>query len=136
MIPEEDRGPAWLSDYGSIEADIQQMEDFAKGLSAEVAEGYDPHANQVADAMAVDLPVALPQFQELGSFFKRHNVIKNVTATNTLNFGTGTGQAADAASKISQEYRSSDAFAHATVKDVQAAFAYTEKGPATLGEEG
>jgi hypothetical protein len=128
MIPEEDRGPAWLSDYGSIEADIQQMEDFAKGLSAEVAEGYDPHAMQVNDAMAVNLPDALPRFLELGAFFARHNEIKTVTVANTMNFGEGTGQAADAASKISSEYRSSDAFAHATVKDVQAAFTQTQAG--------
>jgi len=38
MIPEEDRGPAWLRDYGyadfgQIEADIQAMERFAATLA-------------------------------------------------------------------------------------------------------
>ncbi|GAA2548886.1 hypothetical protein GCM10010435_18120 [Winogradskya consettensis] len=135
MIPEEDRGPAWLSDYGSIEADIQQMEDFAKGLKAEVADGYAPHANQVAEVMMQDLPDSLPLFTELGDFMAEHNKVKNVTLANTLNFGTGTGQAAAAASKISEEYRSSDAFAHATVKDVQVAFIKSETGSQLLDEE-
>jgi hypothetical protein len=39
MIPEEDRGPAWLRDYGytdfgDIEADLVAMEEFAKKLAS------------------------------------------------------------------------------------------------------
>ncbi|AGL20990.1 hypothetical protein [Actinoplanes sp. N902-109] len=122
MIPEEDRGPAWLSDYGAIEADIQQMEDFAKALTAEVAKGYDPHANQVAQVMAEDLPTAFPRFTEMSAFMTQHNEVKNVTLANTLNFSEGTNRFAGAAQQISSEYKTSDAFAHATVSDVKEAF--------------
>jgi hypothetical protein len=122
VIPEEDRGPAWLSDYGAIEADIQQMEDFAKALTSEVTDGYDPHASQVAQVMAYDLPTAFPRFLEMGDFLTQHNEVKNVTLANTLNFSTGTSQAAVAAQEISADYKSSDAFAYATVNDVKDAF--------------
>ncbi len=42
--PDEDLGPAWLRDYGRIEADIEAMSQFARGLTAEIQDNYLPHA--------------------------------------------------------------------------------------------
>ncbi|WP_067508458.1 hypothetical protein [Actinoplanes sp. TFC3] len=136
LIPEEDRAPAWLSDYGAIEADISAMEDFAKALTSEVADGYDPHVTQVAQVMKDDLPTGFPRFVEMGHFLSRHNEVKNETLANTYNFGIGTSNAAAAAAKISDDYKASDAFAYATVNDVKDAFAESAPVPAERGENG
>jgi hypothetical protein len=127
MIPEEDRGPAWLRDYGftdfgNIEADIAAMEDFAKKLAADVQNNYVPHLAGVTDAMLTQLPPAATTFPELVDFLTTHQQAQDVTQQNVFNFANGTNHFAKAARNISQEYRGSDAFAHARVSDVDKAF--------------
>lgn len=127
MIPDEDRGPAWLRDYGftdfgDIAADIAAMEEFAKKLAADVQDNYVPHLTGVTDAMLTELPPAADTFTELAKFMKAHHAAQTVTQRNVYNFANGTNHFATAAQTISQDYRGSDAFSHARVKDVDKAF--------------
>ena len=130
MLPEEDRPPAWLADYGAIEADIQAMEDFAAGLAKEVETGYGPHLDLVTTSMMTTLPAA-PNFPELQAFLMQHHDVQTATFSNAFNFREGTGQFASAAKTISHEYRGSDAFSHARVADVDNAFAVADSAPPT-----
>ena len=68
MIPEEDRGPAWLRDYGftdfgDIAADIHAMSEYAQKLVANVQDNYAPHLGSLSQAVATPLPEA--RFDEL-----------------------------------------------------------------------
>ncbi|GAA0542309.1 hypothetical protein GCM10010172_24680 [Paractinoplanes ferrugineus] len=127
MIPEEDRGPAWLRDYGytdfsQIEADIQAMEQFATGLSAIVKDDYAPHLSTVTDAMSTRLPDPPSEFIELLTFLFAHNQAQDIAHQNVYNFANGTQEFAVAAQDISKRYDGSDAFSHAKVNDVDKAF--------------
>ena len=127
MIPEEDRGPAWLRDYGftdfgSIEADIAAMEEFASKLAADVEKNYVPHLAGVTDAMLTELPPAATTFPELVDFLSATRQAQGVTQQNVYNFANGTSTFASAAKTISEDYRNSDAFSHARVRDVDQAF--------------
>jgi hypothetical protein len=126
MIPEEDRGPVWLRDYGyadfgQIEADIQAMEKFAAKLSDNVKGSYAPHLTTVTDAMSTRLPNPPGEFVELASFLVAHNEAQDVTHQNVYNYANGTQGLASAAADISKKYSGSDAFAHANVSDVNTA---------------
>jgi hypothetical protein len=127
MIAEEDRGPAWLRDYGGtdfgdIAADIAAMEELAKKLAADVEKNYVPHLNGVTDAMLTKLPPPAATFPELVDFMTAHHAAQDATQTNVYNFANGTNRFALAAETISKEYRGSDAFSRARVSDVDKAF--------------
>ena len=127
MLPEEDRGPAWLRDYGStdfgnIEADIAAMEEFARRLAADVQDNYVPHLTGVTDAMLTELPPPAHTFPELVDFMTAHNEAQNITQENVFNFANGTNHFATAAQTLSEEYRGTDAFSRARVRDVDLAF--------------
>ena len=126
MIPEEDRGPAWLRDYGytdfgDIAADIAAMEEFAKKLAADVQNNYVPHLTGVTDAMLTELPPPAGTFPELVDFMTAHHEAQTVTHENVFNFAVGTNGFATAAQTISEEYRGTDAFSRARVGDVDKA---------------
>ena len=121
MIPEEDRGPAWLRDYGftdfgDIAADINAMAEYAAKLIADVQDNYAPHLGKLSQAMATPLPEA--RFGELQSFFALHAAAQGRTEINAYRYANGTNALGKAAQSISVDYRGSDAFAHATVADV------------------
>lgn len=127
MIPEQDRGPAWLRDYGytdfgDIAADIAAMEQFAKRLAADLQDNYVPHLTGVTDAMLTELPSPAATFPELVEFMTAHQTAQDSTQTNVYNFANGTNHFVTAAQTISEEYRGSDAFARARVADVDKAF--------------
>lgn len=111
-----------ITSFASIETDIQAMEEFAKTLANEVQAGYDPNLQRVTASMMTVLPKASPLFPELQSFLKVHHEVQNQTFANTYNFRDGTHVFATAAQSISEEYRNSDAYAHAKVGDVEKAF--------------
>jgi hypothetical protein len=126
VIPEEDRGPAWLRDYGytdfsQIEADIEAMEKFATQLSADVKDNYAPHLTTVTDSMSTKLPDPPSEFIELLTFLFVHHEAQDVAHQNVYNYANGTQGFATAAKDVSQKYSGSDAFAHAKVKDVDKA---------------
>lgn len=127
MLAEEDRGPGWLRDYGhtdfgTIEADIAAMEEFAKKLRTDVETNYVPHLTSVTDKMLTELPPPAATFPELVGFMEEHLRVQDATHINVYNFANGTNTFATAAQEISQEYDGSDAFAQARVKDVDNAF--------------
>lgn len=131
MIPEEDRGPAWLRDYGytnfgDIEADIRAMEQFAAKLAADVQDNYLPHMSSVTDAMLTELPPPAATFPELVTFMEQHQMAQDATHVNVYNFANGTNRFATAAKKISEEYEGADAFSRARVADVEQAFQAAE----------
>jgi hypothetical protein len=126
MIAEEDRGPAWLRDYGGtdfgdIAADIAAMDELAKKLAADVEKNYVPHLNGVTDAMLTELPQPAATFPELVDFMTAHNTAQTITQENVFNFANGTNHFATAAESISKEYRGSDADSQARVNDVNRA---------------
>jgi hypothetical protein len=127
MIPDEDRGPAWLRDYGftdfgNIEADIAAMEEFAKKLAADVQNNYVPHLAGVTDAMLTQLPAAATTFPELVDFLTTHRDAQDVTQQNVFAFAAGTSSFATVAETLSHDYRGTDARSHARVSDVKTAF--------------
>jgi uncharacterized phage infection (PIP) family protein YhgE len=143
MIPEEDRGPAWLRDYGytdfsQIEADIQAMEQFANKLSATVQDNYAPHLSAVTDAMSTRLPDPPSEFIELLTFLSAHRDVADVAHQNVYNYANGTQDFAVVAKDISQKYDGSDAFSHAKVADVDKAFDHVASvdGTSATGRNG
>jgi hypothetical protein len=123
MIPEEDRGPAWLRDYGftdfgDIAADINAMQEYAQKLAADLSDNYAPHLNGMSTAMSTPLPEPDSRFYELGSFIESHRSVHDLTEQNVYAFGQGTHALATAAQKVSSDYQGSDAFSHATVSDI------------------
>lgn len=132
-LPEEDLPPAWLRDYGAIEADISRMEEFAAKLDAEVRENYAPHLTYVYNDMGVQIPAPYADFTELASFLMTHHAAVTDTTDLVHFYQNATGDFATAATKVSAQYRESDAFAAARVSDVEAAFegtsVVTPQGP-------
>jgi hypothetical protein len=123
MIPEDDRGPAWLRDYGftdfgDIAADINAMQEYAQKLAADVADNFTPHFAGMSSAMETRLPEANPAFYELSSFVEAHKTVRGLTQDNVHAFGLGTSVLAAAAQKVSHDYRGTDAFAHAKAADI------------------
>lgn len=121
MIPEEDRGPAWLRDYGSIEADIERMEEFAASLEAEVKKNYVPHMKELQGEMVLDRPEVASNFYELYSFMQAHRDVQQQASNSVYQVGDGTDRMANAAKLVSQNYVNSDAFSHARVSEVERA---------------
>ncbi|GID94465.1 hypothetical protein ACFQFC_27340 [Amorphoplanes digitatis] len=122
-MPVDREPPSWIDDFGSIETDIQAMEEFAATLANEVATGYEPHLQQVVTAMLTELPAGSADFPELGGFLTRHHEVQQQTFSNAFNFRDGTHHFATVAKSISDEYGTTDAYAHAKVADVTDAFA-------------
>jgi hypothetical protein len=127
MIPDEDRGPAWLRDYGytdfgDISADIEAMEHFASKLQVDVTDNYVPHMYAVSVAMKTAVPDPTSYFPELSEFIQTHHAAQVATHSNVYAYANGTNDFATAAQKISTEYRGTDARSHAKVRDVDKAF--------------
>jgi hypothetical protein len=127
MLSEEDRGPAWMRDYGytdfsQIEADVTAMEQFATQLQGDVTKNYNTHVPVVQQLMLTELPSPPAEFQELSSFLVVHNDAQNISQKNVYHYSEGTTQFAKVAKDVSADYRGSDAFSHAKVADVDSAF--------------
>jgi hypothetical protein len=127
MLDPEDQGPSWLRDYGftdfgSIEADITAMEQFATKLQGDVSNNYETHRPTVQALMLTQLPPPPIEFSELYNFLVVHNDAQDVSQQNMFQFGPGTQQFAEAAKDIGGHYKHSDAFSHAKVSDVSSAF--------------
>jgi hypothetical protein len=136
---EFDPGPSWLKDYGftdfdQIEADVSSMEQFATQLKGAVSKNYDTHLPVVQQLMMTELPSPPAEFSELSSFLIVHNDAQNVSQQNVFLYSPGTVEFADAAQSVSRDYRHSDAFSHAKVSDVTAAFDQAAGDQGSSGE--
>lgn len=133
-IPEEDLGPRWLRDYGTLydiggksdapdsgtglRVDMPAMKDFAAALRTNVDDDYRPHAQKVFDDMTTN-PVAQEDFFELWYALNQHVEVKQAATDNVANQGNGAKIFAHAADEISTQYRSTDAYASANISDVK-----------------
>lgn len=120
-IPEEDLPPAWLRDYGDIEADISKMEEFAANLDAEVRQNYAPHLDYLREDVTAETPQPAAEFQELVDFLTTHRDIQHDSTNVVFHYRDATGGFAQAAKEVSENYGKADAFALARVKEVESA---------------
>ncbi|AEV88603.1 Duffy receptor gamma form [Actinoplanes sp. SE50] len=109
------------------------MEDFARKLLAEVDNNYAPHADQLSNQLLTRLPPADARFHELSAFATVLESAQDTCQQNIYNFANGTHGFAKAAEQVSEQYRGSDAFARARLKDVEAALSVAGLIPPTSG---
>lgn len=120
-IPEEDLPPAWLRDYGDIEADISKMEEFAANLDAEVRQNYAPHLTYLSEDVTAPVPDPAAEFVELCAFLETHGAVQQDSTNVVFHYRDATGGFAQAAKEVSENYGRADAFALARVKEVESA---------------
>lgn len=125
MIPEEDRPPSWLRDFGDIEVDIHRMEEFAAQLDKEVRDSYMPHLQTIEVDVTTRVPAQHPDFKELFDFLTAHRDAQVKTYDSVYTFRDATGGFAYAAKKVSENYAGADAFASARAREVEAALNQT-----------
>ncbi|MFF5177438.1 hypothetical protein ACFY2Q_05365 [Micromonospora sp. NPDC000316] len=123
MIPEEDRPAPWLRDYGGIEADIRQLQDFADRLATEVQRNYAPHLSYIADDMSAKVPNPCDAFVELVTFLHAHHETQQATTDMVYAVRGATGHLAAVANRVATQYADTDAFSAARATDVHRALA-------------
>lgn len=135
QIPDEDLGPVWLRDYGSlyrngdlsaagdggtgVRGDLSAMDQFAAALEQNLHDDYEPHARKVLDDLSVR-PEGTPGFAELQAALAQQDEVSFAASDNVANHGNGALVFAIAMKDISERYRQTDAFAAATLTDIQA----------------
>ncbi|GGM62699.1 hypothetical protein GCM10011608_54840 [Micromonospora sonchi] len=129
MIPAEDRPASWLRGSGGIEADIQQLREFADRLRAEVEGNYTTHLPYIANDMLAKVPDPADAFIELVHFMRAHWETQQAAANAVWGHGHTTGHLAAAAGQVAERYGTADAFSAARVADVEQALRRTG-GPA------
>jgi hypothetical protein len=120
----DDDAPVWLQDYHPIEADLSTLAEFARALRDELTQNFVPHARRLLADLDGDTPfVVRDGFVELEHARDKYSTSRD-RAIELLNaYAVATQGFADAADKVAKEYRDSDAFAAATLRDVQGVFA-------------
>lgn len=147
-LPEEDRGPAWLRDWGSttghtdldtfsgyvdsdaLAVDIESLVAFADSLQAEHEQDYRPHVQTVFDGMSAVPAQPDGRFIELTEGMTHHRDMLVQTSTAIANHDKAVIAFVDAARAISEEYRNADALSAASVKDVDTALTAPNAGTA------
>jgi hypothetical protein len=117
-LPPEDRPSQFISDYKDIEININDLESFAKSLQDELEQNYLPHRDKVAQDLAVGDVYTNQSFTEFIEALQRHAEIRQVTLNRLFDHGDGTGTLSQAATIISKNYGSADAYSAATSRDV------------------
>lgn len=136
-LPEEDRGPAWLRDYGSnsghteadnmsgwvdsdaLTVDIQDLVAFADALQREHEQDFRPHLREVYDMMEQDIAPPDERFVELVEGLTHHRDMLVQTSSVLVAQDEAVIAFAEAARAISQEYGNADALSAASVTDVE-----------------
>jgi hypothetical protein len=121
-IPDEDLGPTWLRDYGSIEADLRGMQDYANALRDELERSYLPHRERVSADMRTPAATPASQFVELVELLTAHQNSQVITASLLTEHGNATYTFSAAAKTISTSYGDSDGLAVAKAKDIEKIF--------------
>ncbi|MDR7280769.1 hypothetical protein [Catenuloplanes atrovinosus] len=120
-IPDDDLGPAWLRDYGRIEADIEAMSAFARALIAEIQDNYVPHATRVIADMEAEHPRPAGDFREHARFLAEHETAMRAATDNVYWYVQAGNRLGNAAAEISTRYADADAFSAAQTHDVREA---------------
>jgi hypothetical protein len=136
-LPEEDRGPGWLRDWGSktgfteldsfsgyvdsnaLAVDIRTLVAFADALEAEHEQDYRPHVREVYEGMMASPAGPDARFIELTEAMTHHRDMLVQTSTALTNHDKAITAFVAAARTISAEYRGADALSAAKVGDVE-----------------
>ncbi len=136
-LPEEDRGPAWLRDWGrttghtdydtftgsvdpnALSVDIGNLLAFAQALQAEHESDYRPHVQTVFEQMSAVAAAPDARFVELTESLTHHRDMLVQTSTAMANHDKAIIAFVEAARAIGQEYRTADEMSAATVYDVE-----------------
>lgn len=136
-IPDEDKGPAWLRDYGAgsghtkvdsygwvdggaLAVDLKSLVDFAAALEKEHKLDYRPHAEKVFTDMGAKPNDPPADFLELVSSMTLHQNLLVETSDALCKHDEAVLAFVAAAREISKKYGEADALASAKTKDVQA----------------
>lgn len=148
-IPDEDKGPAWLRDWGNktnftdvdamtgyvdssaLSVDINTLVAFAHALQAEHENDFRPHVRMVFDDMAATPAPPDARFVELTESMTHHREMLVQTSTALSNHDKAVIAFVQAAEAISQEYRGADAMSAARVGDVDTQLAAPPPATAT-----
>ncbi|MEU8079501.1 hypothetical protein AB0B31_29155 [Catellatospora citrea] len=134
-LPEEDKGPAWLRDYGresgytksnamtgydegSLAVDLQSLVDFAEALENEHTKDYRPHADEVFKDMSVKVADPHADFIELCSSLGWQRELLVQTSEALLKHDQAVLAFVAAAREISKKYGEADALGAAKAQDV------------------
>jgi hypothetical protein len=135
-LPEEDRGPAWLRDWGNetghtdvdnfsgyvdpdaLSVDIGSLVAFAQALQSEHEQDYRPHVQTVFRQMSAVVAPPDARFVELTEGLTHHRDMLVQTSTAMAAHDKAIIAFVEAARAISTEYRNADAMSAATVSDV------------------
>ncbi|GAA2361625.1 hypothetical protein Cme02nite_43390 [Catellatospora methionotrophica] len=134
-LPEEDKGPAWLRDYGresgytksnamtgydegSLAVDLQSLVDFAEALETEHTKDYRPHADEVFKDMSAKVADPHADFIELCSSLGWQRELLVQTSDALLKHDQAVLAFVAAAREISKKYGEADALGAAKAQDV------------------
>lgn len=136
-LPEEDKGPAWLRDWGSstgytesnnmtgyvdgdaLAVDIKDLIAFSDALKKEHEEDYRPHVREVYDLMGAAPAQPDERFIELYESMKHHRDMLVQASTALAAHDKAVMSFVGAARTISEEYEGADAMSAARVSDVE-----------------
>ena len=126
-------GEEWLVDK-EIDVDIQQLQDFAKHIKAELETNFQPSFERgIRPMLTVQAPFGGGNMEE-GKFFRaRHDESRSSAASMLADTMRGLAALSTAATSISAEYLTGDAMAQATNDDVYDAFSGVD-GQKTLND--
>ncbi|MEU7819909.1 hypothetical protein [Catellatospora sp. NPDC049133] len=156
-LPEEDKGPAWLRDYGresgytkanvftgyddgSLAVDLQSLVDFAEALETEHTKDYRPHAQEVFKDMSAKVADPHADFIELCSSLGWQRELLVQTSDALLKHDQAVLAFVTAARQISKKYGEADALGAAKAQDVNKNLAVavptTAQVPTTVQQPG
>lgn len=136
-LPEEDRGPAWLRDWGrdtghtdldtftgyvdpnALSVDINTLVAFAQALQVEQEKDFRPHVQEVFKQMSAITAPPDGRFIELTEGLTHHREMLALTSTAIAQHDKAIVAFVEAARTISTAYRNVDAMSAATVADVE-----------------
>ena len=145
-LPEEDRGPSWLRDWGNntgytnvdnfsgyvdanaLTVNIQDLVAFATALQTEHEQDYRPHVREVYDLMEAQTSAPDERFVELVEGLTHHRDMLVRTSTVLYEQDKAVIAFAEAARSISAAYRGADELSAASVGDVEATLAVPPAG--------
>ena len=142
-LPEEDRGPAWLRDWGrrtgytesdpmtgyvdgnALQVDVQDLLAFSQALQTEFEQDYLPHLDEVYRLMEKAPSAPDERFVELTEGMTHHRDVLVQTSTILEEHKQAVVAFFTAAKEIGNAYRGTDELTAARVSDVEANLAPT-----------
>jgi hypothetical protein len=121
----DDLPPPWLQSSRPLEVDLETLAQFAKALRDEVELNFGPHLTRILGELDDgQVPFqAKAGFLELAAAQLTYGDSRDRAVELLDAYAKGTRALADAADAVAAHYRGGDAFARATMDDVQRAFA-------------